>query len=73
MNPVYASVREISEAIRTGETSPVDLAEVFIGRLRKHGPKLNSVVTIMEDRALKEAKEAQREIREKGQDWGLRS
>jgi len=67
MNPVYASVREISEAIRTGETSPVDLADVFIGRLREHGPKLNSVVTIMEDRALKEAKEAQREIREKGQ------
>ena len=66
MNPVYASVREISEAIRTGETSPVELAEVFMGRLREHGPRLNSVMAVMEYRALKEARAAQREIMEKG-------
>ena len=66
MNPVYASVRELSEAIRAGEASPVELTEVFLGRLREHGPRLNSVVTIMEDRAIKEAKVAQREIKEKG-------
>jgi aspartyl-tRNA(Asn)/glutamyl-tRNA(Gln) amidotransferase subunit A len=66
VNPVYASVRELSEAIRSGEASPVELVEVFMGRLLEHGPRLNSVVTIMEERALKEAKAAQREIRGRG-------
>jgi len=62
VNPVYASVRDLSEAIRAGEASPVELAEVFTERLREHGHRLNSVVAIMEKRALREAKAAQREI-----------
>jgi len=64
VNPVFASVRELSQVIQSGEESPVELTELFIGRLREHGPKLNSVVTLTEKRALREARKAQREIRE---------
>jgi len=64
VNPVFASVRELSQAIQSGEESPVELTELFIVRLREHGPKLNSVVAVTEKRALREARKAQREIRE---------
>ena len=64
MKPVYASIRQLSEAIRSGEASPVELTETFIARLREHGPRLNAVVTVTEERALREARKAQREMEE---------
>jgi len=64
MRPVYASVRQLSEAIASGEVSPVELTETFIARLRGHGPRLNAVVTVTEKRALREARKAQQEISE---------
>jgi aspartyl-tRNA(Asn)/glutamyl-tRNA(Gln) amidotransferase subunit A len=64
MRPVYASIRQLSEAIASGEASTVELTETFIARLREHGPRLNAVVTVTEKRALREARKAQQEIKE---------
>ncbi len=36
---------------------------MYIARLKRYGPKLNCVVTLTEDLALKQAEEAEREIR----------
>lgn len=64
MRPVYASIRQMSVAIISGEVSPVELTEMFIARLREYGPRLNAVVTVTEKRALREARKAQQEIKE---------
>ncbi|MFH0849710.1 MAG: amidase, partial [Candidatus Bathyarchaeota archaeon] len=64
MKPVYASIRQLSEAIKSGEASPVELTETFIARLIEHGPRLNAVVMVTEKRALREARKAQQEISE---------
>lgn len=64
MNPVYMSLRELSEAVRGGEVSPVELAETFLERLEAHGPDLNAVITLTKERALRRARRAEEEIKE---------
>ena len=49
---VFIPIRELGENIRTGKTSPVDLAETFLDRLERLGPRYNSVVTVTRERAL---------------------
>lgn len=60
---MYLPVRELSARVRSRELSPVKLAEVCLDRLEKLGPKLNAVVTLMRDSALREARAAEAEIR----------
>jgi aspartyl-tRNA(Asn)/glutamyl-tRNA(Gln) amidotransferase subunit A len=48
--------------MRTGKVSPVELAETFLDRLERLGPRYNAVVTVTRERALREAKEAEEEI-----------
>ena len=62
MNPVFRSIRELSEAIRARRLSPVALAETFLERLERLGPRYNAVVTVTRDRALAAARRADREI-----------
>jgi len=59
---LYGSIRELSEAIRTRRLSPVELAEAYLQRLEQLGPRLGAVVTITRERALREARAAEREI-----------
>jgi aspartyl-tRNA(Asn)/glutamyl-tRNA(Gln) amidotransferase subunit A len=59
---LYGSVRELSDAIRARILSPVELAEAYLQRLEEYGPRLGAVVTITRDRALREARAAEREI-----------
>ena len=63
MNPVYTPLRRLSESIRSREASPVELAEAFLERLEEHGPTLNAVVTLTKERAIKQAKRADEEIK----------
>lgn len=53
---VYKTIRELSEGIKTGKYSPIELTETFLDRLETHGPTLNAVVTVTCDRARKQAK-----------------
>jgi aspartyl-tRNA(Asn)/glutamyl-tRNA(Gln) amidotransferase subunit A len=62
VNPVFRPVRELSEAIRTRELSPVALAETFLERLERLGPRYNAVVTVMRERGLAEARRAEAEV-----------
>jgi Asp-tRNA(Asn)/Glu-tRNA(Gln) amidotransferase A subunit family amidase len=59
----FASVPQLAELIRTRKVSPVDLTRMYLGRLKKYGPKLNCIVTLTEDLALGQAAEAEREIK----------
>ena len=61
---VYKSIRELSEEIANGSKSPVELTEVFLERLEKHGPILNAVVTVTHDRAMRQAKNLEKEAYE---------
>src|SRR5207302_10569554 len=60
---LFASVRELANLIRTRKVSPVALAEGYLDRLEKLGPKLGAVVTVTRELALKEARAADAEIR----------
>jgi Asp-tRNA(Asn)/Glu-tRNA(Gln) amidotransferase A subunit family amidase len=55
-------VTQLAELIRTKQVTSVELTEMYLGRLKKYNPKLNCVVTLTEDRALRQAREADREI-----------
>jgi len=62
VNPIFRSVRELSEAIRRREVSPVALAETFLDRLERLGPRYNAVVTITRERGLAAARRAEAEV-----------
>ena len=59
---LYAPVRELGALLRSREVSPVELAELALDRLERHGPALNAVVTVTRERALREARRAEEEI-----------
>jgi aspartyl-tRNA(Asn)/glutamyl-tRNA(Gln) amidotransferase subunit A len=59
---LYAPVRELAALVRRKKVSPVALAEAYLDRLDKLGPKLNAVVTVTRELALKEARAAEKEI-----------
>jgi Asp-tRNA(Asn)/Glu-tRNA(Gln) amidotransferase A subunit family amidase len=58
----FASVRELAELVRTKKVSSVALTEMYLERLKRYDPTLKFVVTLTEDRARAQAKEADREI-----------
>lgn len=59
---LYLSVRELGDHIRTKKISPVELAESYLDRSERIGPKLSAFVTITRDLALKQAHAAEAEI-----------
>lgn len=59
----FAGIRELGALLRAGTVSPVELAELCLRRLDDVGRRLNAVVTITEDVALREAALAQAELR----------
>ena len=61
---LYAPLRELGERLRTRKLSPVTLTEAYLDRLQRYGPRLNAVVTVMRESALKEARAADDEIRQ---------
>lgn len=63
-SPVFTTISQLSEQIRRGKTSPLELAETFLYRLEKMGPRYNSVVTVTRRLALKQARRAEMEIEE---------
>ena len=57
-----SSVRELAELVRTKKVSSMALTEMYLHRLKKYDPKLKFTVTLTEERALAQAKEADKEI-----------
>ncbi|MBI4197919.1 MAG: amidase, partial [Chloroflexi bacterium] len=60
---VFLPVRQLSELVRTRRVSPVELAEGFLERLEELGPRYNAVVTVTRERAMRQARHAEAEIR----------
>jgi aspartyl-tRNA(Asn)/glutamyl-tRNA(Gln) amidotransferase subunit A len=58
----FRTIRELGADIRAGRLSPVTLAEASMKRLETVGRTLNAVVTITRERALEQARRAEREL-----------
>jgi Asp-tRNA(Asn)/Glu-tRNA(Gln) amidotransferase A subunit family amidase len=58
----FYSVRQLAELVRTKKVSSTALTEMYLERLKRYDPKLHFVITLTEDRARAQAKEADREI-----------
>jgi Asp-tRNA(Asn)/Glu-tRNA(Gln) amidotransferase A subunit family amidase len=58
----FLPVTELSELIRRGKLKPTRLTEIYLARLRKYDPVLRCVITLTEERALAQAKQADAEI-----------
>ena len=58
----FASVGYLSELIRRRKITSLQLTTMYIERLKKYGPKLECVITLTEDLALRQAKKADEEI-----------
>jgi Asp-tRNA(Asn)/Glu-tRNA(Gln) amidotransferase A subunit family amidase len=58
----FLPVTHLAELIRTKQVTSVELTEMYLDRLRRHGPTLNCVVTLTEERARRQAREADKEI-----------
>ena len=61
-SPIFMPIRDLGELVRTREVSPVELAEIFLGRLERIGPRYNAVVTVTRERAMEQARRAEGEI-----------
>ena len=60
---LYLSVRELGDHIRSRNLSPVELAESYLKRSESIGSKLNAYATVTRELAVREARQAEHEIR----------
>lgn len=58
----FAGVRKLSELVRTKKVSSLALTQMYLERLKRYDSTLKFVVTLTEERALAQAKNADREI-----------
>src|SRR6476469_1716237 len=58
----FYSVRQLAELVRSKKVSSSALTEMYIARLKRYGPLLKFMITLTEERALAQAKDADREI-----------
>ncbi len=58
----FYSVRDLAELIRSEEISSVELTKVYLARLKEYDPMLQCVITLTEDLAMEQAKQADEEI-----------
>lgn len=59
----FATVPQLAELVRTKKISSTELTKMYLARLKRFGPKLLCVVTLTEDLALKQAADADAEIK----------
>ncbi len=55
-------VTDLARLISTRQVKSVELTEMYLDRLKRHNPKLNCVVTLTDDLALQQARQADEEI-----------
>lgn len=58
----FSSVAELSDLIKSKKISSLELTKMYIARLKKYDPELHCVITLLEDRAIEQAKRADEEI-----------
>lgn len=65
----FATIRELGKRLRAREFSSVELTEFFLQRLETIGKRLNAVVTVTRELALRQAEAADRDLKA-GKDGG---
>lgn len=65
----FLGIPALGRMLRAGEISSVDLTRLALSRLDTHGRRLNAVARVLNDRALREAEQADRELKA-GRDRG---
>lgn len=58
----FYSIGQLGEWLKTRKVTSVQLTTMYLGRLKKYGPKLECVITLTEDLAMKQARRADAEI-----------
>ncbi|MGB2868415.1 MAG: amidase [Bacteroidota bacterium] len=58
----FSTIGELSQLIRTRKVTSEQLTRMYLGRLKKYGPKLECVITLTESLAVVQAKRADAEI-----------
>ena len=64
LNILNLTIKDLSQLISTGEISPVDLIEATLERIARLNPVLNAFITVLEDSARQDAKNADELIKE---------
>ncbi|HEX9917734.1 MAG TPA: amidase [Pyrinomonadaceae bacterium] len=59
----FSPVTELAAQIRARKLSPVELTEGYLARLERYGARLGAVANVMRASALREARQAEKEIR----------
>ncbi|WP_088280237.1 amidase [Ideonella sp. A 288] len=65
----YLPAHELARRLRRRELSAVELLQLYLGRVERHGPALNAVVVRDAERALRRARQAD-EALARGECWG---
>jgi len=55
-------VRQLAQLIKTKQVKSVEMTDMYLARLKKYNPKLNCAVTLTDDLAMKQARQADSEI-----------
>ena len=63
-NILNLTIKDLSKLISTREISPVDLIEATLERIARLNPVLNAFITVLEDSARQDAKNADALIKE---------
>lgn len=58
----FASIRQLSELLSTRKITSTELTKLYLARLKRYDPTLHFVITLTEDRALKQAAAADAEL-----------
>jgi len=58
----FWQVTQLAELVRTKQVTSLELTQMYLARIKRYNPKLLCVVTITEDLALRQAREADSEI-----------
>ena len=58
----FQSVAQLSDLIRRRKLSPVELTRAYLDRIRRYAAEMNAFVTVTDDLAMEQAREAEREI-----------
>ena len=59
----YRSIAELARDLRRGTLSPVEVTEASLRRIERLEPRLNAFIVVLAERALAEARQAERELR----------
>ncbi len=58
----FLSIEQVARFLRRKEISPVELTEISLARIERLNPSLNAFLTVVADRARRQARQAEREI-----------